>query len=192
MNDQKSNYYTQLILKALLNKEMVTTGQLAEEIGLSEKTIRTKVEVINNMLLDNQLGEICKKPRIGIWLNADAQQRLKLNSLINNSTNMDVLQNDQVRTATALKLILKSTKNNTLTTKQLASQLYLSVPTTLKVINDCRSWLKLFNIELNVVRNKGLELAYNEVSYRLALKHFILKFDTETNVEESIDRKSVV
>ena len=88
MNDQKSNYYTQLILKALLNKEMVTTGQLAEEIGLSEKTIRTKVEVINNMLLDNQLGEICKKPRIGIWLNADAQQRLKLNSLINNSTNM--------------------------------------------------------------------------------------------------------
>lgn len=186
MNDQKSNYYTQLILKALLNKEMVTTGQLAEEIGLSEKTIRTKVEVINNMLLDNQLGEICKKPRIGIWLNADAQQRLKLNSLINNSTNMDVLQNDQVRTATALKLILKSTKNNTLTTKQLASQLYLSVPTTLKVINDCRSWLKLFNIELNVVRNKGLELAYNEVSYRLALKHFILKFDTETNVEESI------
>lgn len=97
MNDQKSNYYTQLILKALLNKEMVTTGQLAEEIGLSEKTIRTKVEVINNMLLDNQLGEICKKPRIGIWLNADAQQRLKLNSLINNSTNMDVLQNDQVR-----------------------------------------------------------------------------------------------
>ena len=75
MNDQKSNYYTQLILKALLNKEMVTTGQLAEEIGLSEKTIRTKVEVINNMLLDNQLGEICKKPRIGIWLDADPQQR---------------------------------------------------------------------------------------------------------------------
>ena len=82
MNDQKSNYYTQLILKALLNKEMVTTGQLAEEIGLSEKTIRTKVEVINNMLLDNQLGEICKKPRIGIWLDANEQQRLKLNSLI--------------------------------------------------------------------------------------------------------------
>ena len=153
MNDQKSNYYTQLILKALLNKDMVTTGQLAEEIGLSEKTIRTKVEVINNMLLDNQLGEICKKPRIGIWLDANEQQRLKLNSLISNSDNMDVLQNDQIRTATALKLVLKSTKNNTLTTKQLASQLYLSVPTTLKVINDCRSWLKLFNIELNVVRN---------------------------------------
>lgn len=182
MNDQKSNYYTQLILKALLNKEMVTTGQLAEEIGLSEKTIRTKVEVINNMLLDNQLGEICKKPRIGIWLDADPQQRLKINSLINNSANMDVLQNDQIRTATALKLILKSTKNNTLTTKQLASQLYLSVPTTLKVINDCRSWLKLFNIELNVVRNKGLELAYNELSDPLALKLFIVKFATETIV----------
>ena len=29
MNDQKSNYYTQLILKALLNKEMLTTGHLA-------------------------------------------------------------------------------------------------------------------------------------------------------------------
>ncbi len=55
MNDQKSNYYVQLILRILLNHEIITTVQLADEIGLSEKTIRTKIEDINYMLEEKKL-----------------------------------------------------------------------------------------------------------------------------------------
>ena len=56
MNDNKSNYYTQQILKAFLENDMVTNNQLASEIGLSEKTIRTKIDAINTMLMENCLG----------------------------------------------------------------------------------------------------------------------------------------
>lgn len=185
MNDNKSNYYTQQILKAFLDNEMVTNNQLASEIGLSEKTIRTKIDAINVMLHENGLGEICKKPRIGMWLNADDDQRFKIMMNISNQ-NMDVVQNDQARMIAALRQILKLNKKSGLTTRQLADSLYLSVPTTLKIINDCKEWLKLFQINLNIIRNKGLELECNEVSYRLALKNFILNMENSSDVNASI------
>ena len=39
---------------------MVTNKQLADEIGLSEKTIRTKIDSINYMLKENNLGGIAR------------------------------------------------------------------------------------------------------------------------------------
>ena len=185
MNDNKSNYYTQQILKAFLENDMVTNNQLASEIGLSEKTIRTKIDAINTMLMENGLGEICKKPRIGMWLNADEYQRSKI--LMNiTSSNRDVIQNDQTRMIAALRRILKMNRTTSLTTRQLADSLYLSVPTALKVINDCKDWLKIFSIDLNIIRNKGLELECSEVSYRLALKNFIMKMENTSDIDASI------
>lgn len=186
MNDKKSHYYTQVILKTLLNAEMVTTVQLAEEIGLSEKTVRTKVDVINDYLRSNQLGEICKKRRIGIWLDATEEQKVEIQKRVLNNQTIDHLQSDQTRMYTALRYLLKTSKNNRLTTNQLADLMYLSVPTTLKVLADCKDWLKLFDVELNVIRNKGFELVCSESQYRIAVKHFILRFTHQETLDEII------
>lgn len=187
MNDKKSAYYTQIILKILLeSKDMVTTNQLAEEIGLSEKTIRTKIESINTFLSENSLGEICKKRRIGVWLEANEEQRLSIQRKIVSVAGVEHLQSDQSRMYTALKYILTYTKNNRLTTNKLSEQMFLSVPTTLKVINDCKDWLKLFDIQLKIIRNKGFELICNESQYRIALKHFILKLESEDTIDNRI------
>lgn len=56
----KTTIYSNLILKYFLTHEMVTNKQLADEIGLSEKTIRTKIDSINYMLKENNLGAIEK------------------------------------------------------------------------------------------------------------------------------------
>lgn len=185
LNDNKANYYTQQIMKAFLDNEMVTTNQLVEEVGLSEKTIRLKIDTINTMLKEQRLGQICKKPRIGMWLDADESQRAKI--LVSTLTsNVDIIQNDHTRMISALKQILKTNQYSQLTTRQLADSLYLSVPTALKVINDCQEWLKLYCIELKIVRNKGFELTYNEGSYRLALKDFVLKLDAIDRLDENI------
>lgn len=185
MYDNKSNYYTQKILKVFFDNEMVTNNQLAKEIGLSEKTIRTKIDAINEMLREKELGEICKKPRIGMWLNANEYQRSQILMMITNPS-IDVTQSDQSRMIAALRQILKMHKTTCLTTRQLADSLYLSVPTVLKIINDCKDWLKMFSIELNIVRNKGLELTCNEISYRLALKNFIIKMENTKDIDSSI------
>lgn len=57
----KTTIYSNLILKYFLEHKMVTNKQLADEIGLSEKTIRTKIDSINYMLKENNLGTIEKK-----------------------------------------------------------------------------------------------------------------------------------
>jgi len=186
MNDKKSKYYTQAVLKALLNHEMLTTNQLADEIGLSEKTIRTKIEGINDYLKENQLGEIKKKRRIGVWLSSTDEQKVALQKMIISDSPMDHLQSDQTRMYRALRYLLRVSKYNRLTTNQLADLMFLSVPTTLKVISDCKDWLKLFDIELAAIRNKGFELVGTESQYRIAIKHFILRFVHDESLEETI------
>ena len=186
MKDKKSQYYVQAILKILLSSEMVTTVQLGEEVGLSEKTVRTKVEAINDYLRANELGEICKKRRIGIWLNATDEQKIEIRKRLLNNHKIEHLQSDHTRMYTALRHILKISKHNRLTTNQLADMMYLSVPTAFKVISDCKDWLKLFNVELNVVRNKGFELVCTEPQYRIAVKHFILRFTHQESLDETI------
>ncbi|MBR5289655.1 MAG: PTS sugar transporter subunit IIA [Erysipelotrichaceae bacterium] len=186
MKDKKSQYYVQAILKILLSSDMVTTVQLGEEVGLSEKTVRTKVEAINDYLRANQLGEICKKRRIGIWLNATDEQKIEIRKRIFNNQKIEHLQSDHSRMYTALRHILKISKHNRLTTNQLADIMYLSVPTAFKVLSDCKDWLKLFNVDLNVVRNKGFELICTESQYRIAVKHFILRFTHQESLDEII------
>lgn len=181
----KTTIYSNLILKYFLTHEMVTNKQLADEIGLSEKTIRTKIDSINYMLKENNLGTIEKKPRIGMWLECNTSQRAKIQKLISADEN-ELVQSDKSRMVLALREILNVNSKKRLTSKDLADTLYLSVPTMLKVISDCKDWLNMFDIKLNVIRNKGIELEYSETSYRLALKNYITKLDETHSIYEGI------
>lgn len=181
----KTTIYSNLILKYFLTHEMVTNKQLADEIGLSEKTIRTKIDSINYMLKENNLGTIEKKPRIGMWLECNTSQRAKIQKLISADEN-ELVQSDKSRMVLALREILNVNSKKRLTSKDLADTLYLSVPTMLKVISDCKDWLNMFDIKLNVIRNKGIELEYSETSYRLALKNYITKLDEAHSIYEGI------
>ena len=84
MKLEKRNYYFTKILECLLENQLVTTKDIAEKTKISEKTTRTKISEINEYLLDNALGEIQKKPRIGNWLEVDDKQRSKIKQIIYN------------------------------------------------------------------------------------------------------------
>lgn len=106
----KTTIYSNLILKYFLTHEMVTNKQLADEIGLSEKTIRTKIDSINYMLKENNLGTIEKKPRIGMWLECNTSQRAKIQKLISADEN-ELVQSDKSRMVLALREILNVIRN---------------------------------------------------------------------------------
>ena len=188
MQKKKNFYYTQAILKVLMDYDVVTIDQIAKEVGLSEKAVRIKIDSINDYLIENNLGSIEKKRRIGIWLNATDEAKIFIEQkIINGEDVSEHLKNNQTRMYTVLKRILKDSKNNRLTVNQLADSMYLSVPTTLKVVNECRDWLRLFDIELKVIRNKGFELKCNESQYRIAIKHFILHFNHQEEIDDTIN-----
>ncbi len=55
-------------------------GKIAKEIGLSEKSVRNRLNELSDFLLENKLGEIQRKPRVGIWLEANENKTKRRNT----------------------------------------------------------------------------------------------------------------
>lgn len=169
MKSTKENHYIREILKILLQKEIIATSEIASVISLSEKATRNKIDHIQQYLQEHHLGSIEKKPRIGIWLQADDQQKEKLWKIIDHSDQVNVGYTSGDRMRETLRLFFRMMPRETITTQHLADELYLSTPTMLKVLKDCENWLNAYHITINNERNRGYSLVYDEANYRIAL-----------------------
>ena len=188
MNTQKNTLYSRIIISSLLESDILSVAQLAEKTGLSEKTVRTKIDTINVFLTDNRLGQIRRKTRVGVWLDADDQQKQRLiGYFINEKEAIEKDQSsDSARFSQALRSILANRNDTPLTLKALSEKLYLSVPTTQKIIDSCREWLSMYNIDLQVIRNRGISLSGPDYSFRLAIRDYILRFSPSEELSEVI------
>jgi transcriptional antiterminator/mannitol/fructose-specific phosphotransferase system IIA component (Ntr-type) len=186
MNRKKDAGYSLAILKILYDTGTIRAQDLASKIGLSEKTIRSKVHTADAFLCAHDMGSIELRPHVGVVLNQDAKQRRGLSSFLKSHLPEDTMS-DTNRMNKTLKLILLSAKEKTgITTQKIADQLYLSVPTTQKIIKDCEEWLKAFDISLMCVRKKGLVMKGSEENYRQALKEFIVSVDSDERPAEDL------
>lgn len=186
MYSEKKQFYENKIILLLLEKESMTIKEIAETLMISEKGCRNKIDDINDILKEKNLGVIVKKPRVGIWLDATREQRETINYEFADSHKKRPISNSGNRIGFALKHILNISRGNELSTQQLSNLMYLSLPTTLKVIKECKEWLKLFNIELKLIRNKGIILNYTEETIRFAIKHYIFAFQVNVPIMTAI------
>jgi len=186
MKLEKRNYYFTKILECLLENKLVTTKDIAEKTKISEKTTRTKISEINEYLLDNALGEIQKKPRIGNWLEVDDKQRSKIKQIIYNTDELLTLQDSNERMFDVLSYIFKNRKKEIITTTMLANHLYLSTPTILKILKECEVYLNEQHIKLKNTRNDGIIIFFNESNYRNVLKKIIMRNLQTKSIEKNI------
>ncbi len=186
MNRKKDAGYSLAILKLLYDSGTARTQDVAEKVGLSDKTIRVRVHGLNQFLIEHNMGSIELRPHVGIVLSQDAKERRMLSAYLRSHLPEETLS-DSNRMNKALKLLLRSCREPSgITTQEIADQVYLSVPTAQKVIQDCAEWLKAFNITLKSVRRKGLVVQYTEEDYRLALKEFIVSVDSDEKPKEDL------
>ena len=82
MKEDKKAKDNSRIMRRLLDGGSYTTQQIAEQVGLSEKTVRTKMGLINDWLEEEKLGRIERRQGKGIWLAADENQKKRLNQLL--------------------------------------------------------------------------------------------------------------
>ena len=68
MKEDKKAKDNSRIMRRLLDGGSYTTQQIAEQVGLSEKTVRTKMGLINDWLEEEKLGRIERRQGKGIWL----------------------------------------------------------------------------------------------------------------------------
>lgn len=174
MKQDKNTLYYNRILKCLLSGKTYTILQLAENAGLSEKTIRTKIKQLNDWMEINNLGSIKKKQGTGIWLNCTDTQLEILREKVKVSKDTDFSADLENRNRQLTGKLLKLKPGEIITIQQLAESLYLSPPTVANMLKKVSFWLEKRNLQITTVRNKGICLAGDEYNYRIAIKDYIL------------------
>lgn len=175
MKKSKDEFYMKQILEYIMNGEIVSTSKIAHEVKLSEKTVRNKLNDLDDFLRKNGYGKIQRKPRVGIWLEATKEQKESINAVWNVQSNLLLGNYDpKERMIETLKILFNLWPWQTITTQKLSEKLYLSVPTMLKVLKECEVWLEVYNIKLINERGKGYRLKSMENEYRIALKKLIM------------------
>lgn len=169
MNKNKEQSDILAIIKFIFENKNTSSIQIANAVSLSDKTVRNKIQVANEFLKSKNLGTIISKPKVGIYLDCNEKQAEKISSLFQTS-NEELNPERMVQT---LRLLLKSIKTKPITVNEIASVLYLSAPTAAKEVKEASNWLKSFNLKVNVIRNKGIEISYKEQDYRYAIKEYL-------------------
>lgn len=187
MKQSKDKYYMKQILDFIIDGEIVSTSKIAKEVGLSEKSIRNKLNDLDDFLQKNKFGKIQRKPRVGIWLEATEKQKEEINVVLDTKNNLFMGDyNPKERMTETLKILFNLWPWQTITTQKLSEKLYLSVPTMLKVIKECESWLDVYDIRLTNERGKGYRLESMESEYRIALKNLIMERGNIEDIQKNL------
>ena len=173
MKEDKNALYNNKILQCLINGETYTILQLADNVGLSEKTVRTRIKQLEEWLEAEGLGKIEKRPGTGIWLELDGRQRKLLEDRLEQGE--DPAGDLENRNKQLMGKLLKMKPGEVLTLQQLADSLYLSPPTVSNLLKNVSDWFEKRNIKITAVRNKGVCLIGKEYSLRIAIKDYMLE-----------------
>lgn len=169
MKDTKATQQMKTILSVLMNKEKVTTKDLANAVNLSEKTVRIRLNDLHDYLLKENLGKIERKTRVGVWLETNPKNEHALWDLV--STTQDI-HDDNSRVHVIVKKFLMNPEES-FTLNQLSDDLYLSPSTVSRVMDETEKWFKTNKIMFNRTQNRGHWIEFNEVEYRNAYMRLI-------------------
>lgn len=174
--------FQNLILQILIDTPRISVSDLSEKIKLSEKTTRIKVDQLDDYLRLNEWGMIEKIPSKGVILKIDESKKNAILSIVGSQENTIVLS-DNVKNQVLFRLLTLK-KDEYITQSVLADEVFVSLPTLRKKINELEHWLCKFDLSLHAVRNKGLKICGSEFSVRQAIKFFVLTNSYETLREE--------
>lgn len=185
MREKQSTLTNYKIIRFLLDGKITNITEIGEAVDLSDKTIRNRLKTIDEFLQENNTGKIHRKPRIGVWLEADEKQIVKLLNLTSEVSTFNIATNVDTRVYDMKNILLKDYDGSGILLTKLAQTLYMSVSTTTTILKEVEEEFKSFNLKIENVRNQGIRIVGDELNYRNALKEFIFETN-DTSIEESL------
>jgi len=179
LKEDKNALYFNKILDCLLGGETYTILQIAANVGLSEKTVRTKIDQMNDWLTKNDMGRIEKKQGTGIWLEADGRQWEKLNHYVAIGKDLAPAVQPDDRKKQVIGKLLKLKSGETTTLQQMAECLYLSAPTVGGLVREVSPWFEERSLKVTSIRSKGVCLVGDEYNFRIAIKDYMIELMPE-------------
>lgn len=179
LKKDKNALYFSRILKCLLDGQTCAIVQLADNVGLSEKTVRTKIDRMNEWMGSKNFGMIRKKQGTGVWLNATEMQKDWIREYLDQEERLPDPSAMATRDRQLIGKLLRLKSGEIITLQQLAESLYLSPPTAANMLRVVSPWFEKRSLNICAVRNKGIRLTGDEYNYRIAIKDYLLYMMTE-------------
>lgn len=160
------------ILKILINTTgPITTEKIGEALKVSSRTVRSDLQIIQEWL-DGFDIKLVKKPRMGVYLKATAEQKIMLIDKLSElgeyySEPFDSTEREKY----IISRLLQTDKN--LTSQQLADELFVSRMTIYKDLENVEKWLGKHRLVLIKKPNYGLEIIGEEENWRKAFADFL-------------------
>ena len=161
------------VLDILLADSPVTVSSLVQRLNLTEKQIRTRLRQADDLLLENDWGQIARKPRVGSWIEADHQQLQLIRDFVCEFRSSAVVP-VSLRESHVLYRLFSLNKREGLLPSRLADELYISQPTLSRLMNSVQQQLDPWNITILNDRRAGYILQYEENDFRKAVTQFFV------------------
>lgn len=174
MLSSKESLQIQIILEHLAKNEMSTIKELSEIVSLSEKTVRKRLDILENFLEEKRIGTIHRKPRIGVWLEINKEKRVEFNTIMSEDLKTTVNPIINNLTMSLVGIFLKN-PNSVKTLETLSQELFMSVPSISKKLDEVQKWFNQYGIKLERQTNRGHWLVFDEKNYRIAFHDFIIQ-----------------
>ncbi len=174
------------LLQILLSKEEKTSiGELAEELAISGRTVRSDLNNLSSHLGELEGVEIIRKRGVGVWLEADEERRkILMKEFSNHKDNYQSLSPEK-RRQLILKYLLQVDERTTI--QELADELYVSRTTVFKDLDKVEEWLSRYNLNLERKRRYGIRVLGDEKDWRKAVADLLAKFKDNKELRKMLE-----
>lgn len=171
----------QIFLVLLKEPAAVSVKYLAQQIGVSRRTVQRELEYVDASLKGYEL-EFVSKTGVGIWIEGSAQEKNRLLAECSAGDDYDVSNREERRK----RLILEILKEKGLRKLYYySSQFGVSEATASADLEAVEGWLGLYGLRVNRKPGSGIEIEGSEDNYRRAIRAFI-----NENIDTQIVREA--
>lgn len=153
----------------LLEKAPIPVKALAEQVGVSKRTVQRELEYLDRPLKKYGIT-FCSKTGSGVWLEGEEKDRARLLDEISRSDDLDVTN----RTERRKRLILEILKDKDLKKLYYYSDMFgVSEATVSSDLESAEDWLSQFALTIVRKPGYGVSIEGQEKDFRKALRAFI-------------------
>lgn len=192
-----SNRKKEMLSLLLKSDEYIKSDYIAEEIGISSKTVQREIKNINVLLRELKTDSIESSRGKGYIIPLESKKSIQL--VFKDYEDKDALvpNMQQSRIEWIIrKFAVLSMEKKECTLEKLADELFVSLTTLKKDMNSVKDTLQKYHIQLAKISNKGLKLQGEEKNIRQLIVDYLVLEQSELKLDKifsisSTDKVSV-
>jgi len=170
------------------NTHYVTLDYLAQNVGISKRSVQNYLSVIDSWIMQNGLlnTKVIRKPGHGILLGTDVTDRVKIEKLLDGES-LSVYDDDNSRRFDIIKKLIIIKEQTTV--RSLSEQFYVSRSTIQADLQWVRQWLQEYKLEVVLTRRGGISVRGDEVLYRKAIAGYVDSYRLIADADSMVFRR---